>query len=144
MGNEPSPRDLKSVEEEVNHIYQWACFQKQSVVILDDLNLDRLRLDRAKGKLLKDLEEVSNLQCMITEPTRVTYQTESLLDVILTNNPDLFKKCGAYQPEMSDHHMVFGEMMEKVHTELALSLSDRQKVLISNSLIGTWRLPLGM
>ena len=52
---------------------------------------------------------------MITEPTRVTAHSESLLDVILTNNPDLFKKCGVYQPEMSDLHMVFGEMMEKVH-----------------------------
>ena len=84
---------------------------------LGDLNLDRLRLDRAEGKLLKDLEEVNNLQCMITEPTRVTAHSESLLDVILTNNPELFKKCGVYQPEMSDHHMVFGEMMEKVHKD---------------------------
>lgn len=47
---------------------------------------------------------------MITEPTRVTAHWESLLDVILTNNPDIFKKCGAYQPEMSDH-----QMMEKVN-----------------------------
>ena len=71
-GNESSLQDLKSVEEELNHICQWACFQKQSVIILGDLNLDRLRLDRAEGKLLKDLEEVNNLRCMITEPTRVT------------------------------------------------------------------------
>lgn len=71
-GNESSLQDLKSVEEELNHICQWAWFQKQSVIILGDLNLDRLRLDRAEGKLLKDLEEVNNLRCMITEPTRVT------------------------------------------------------------------------
>ena len=71
-GNESSLQDLKSVEEELNHICQWACFQKQSVIILGDLNLDRLRLDRAEGKLLKDLEEVNNLRCMITESTRVT------------------------------------------------------------------------
>ena len=58
-------------------------------------------MDRAEGKLLKELEEVNNLQCMITEPTQVTAHSESLLDVILTNNPELFKKCGVYQPEMS-------------------------------------------
>ena len=96
-GNESSLQDLKSVEEELNHICQWACFQKQSVIILGYCNLDRLRLDPVEGKLLKDLEEVNNLQCTITEPTRVTAHSESLLDVILTNNPDLFKKCGAYQ-----------------------------------------------
>ena len=93
----PASQDLKSVEEELNHICQWACFQKQSVIILGYCNLDRLRLDPVEGKLLKDLEEVNNLQCTITEPTRVTAHSESLLDVILTNNPDLFKKCGAYQ-----------------------------------------------
>ena len=54
-------------------------------------------MDCVEGKLLKDLEEVNNLQCTITEPTRVTAHSKSLLDVILTHNPDLFKKCGAYQ-----------------------------------------------
>ena len=63
---------------------------------------------------------------MITEPTRVTAHSESLLDVILTNNPDMFKKCGAYQPEMSDHHMVFGEMMEKVHKHKTRTITFRQ------------------
>ena len=125
-GNESSLQDLKSVEEELNHICQWACFQKQSVIILGDLNLDRLRLDRAEGKLLKDLEEVNNLQCMVTEPTRVTAHSESLLDVILTNHPELFKKCGVYHPEMSDHHMVFGEMMEKVHKHETRTTTFRQ------------------
>ena len=125
-GKRVQPPGSQSVEEELNHICGWACFQKQSVIILGDFNLDRLRLDRAKGKLLKDLEEVNNLQCMITEPTRVTAHSESLLDVILTNNPDLFKKCGVYQPEMSDHHMVFGEMMEKVHEHKTRTTTFRQ------------------
>jgi len=125
-GIEPSLQDFKSVEEELNHICQWACFQKQSVIILGDLNLDILILDRAEGKLLKDLEEVNNLQCMITEPTRVTAHWESLLDVILTNNTDSFKKCGAYQPEMSHHHMVFGEMKEKVHKHKTRTITFRQ------------------
>ena len=82
---------------------------------MGDLNLDRLRLDRTEGKILKDLEEVNDLKCLITEPTRITAHSESLLDVILTNNPDLFAKCGVYQPEISDHHLVFAEMKEKIH-----------------------------
>ncbi|XP_028405238.1 uncharacterized protein LOC114527742 [Dendronephthya gigantea] len=115
----------KKVEEELNHICQWACFQKQNVVILGDLNLDRLKLDHAEGKILKDLEEINNLQC-ITEATRVTEHSESLLDVILTNNPGLFKKCGTYQPEMSDHHLVFAEMTEKVHKHKTHTITFRQ------------------
>ena len=74
--------------------------------MLRDLNLDKIRLDRTEGKILKDLEEVNNLECMVTEPTRITARSETLLDVILTNNPELFKKYGTHQPEMSNHHLV--------------------------------------
>lgn len=34
--------------------------------------------------------------------------------VMLTNNPDLFKKCGVYNPEISDHSMIYSEMTEKL------------------------------
>ena len=118
--------NLQKVEEELNHICQWAYFQKQSVVILGDLNLDRMRLDRTEGKILKDLEEVNNLECLITEPTRITAHSETLLDVILNNNPELFKKCGTHQPEMSDHHLVFGEMTETVHKHKTRTITFRQ------------------
>ena len=39
-------------------------------IIVGDLNLDRLRLDRSQGKILRDLEEVNDLHCLINEPTR--------------------------------------------------------------------------
>ena len=112
--NQLSSNYLQKVEEEINDIYQWACFQKQTVVILGDLNMDRMQPEHGEGKILKDLEEVNNLQCMIHEPTRITATSESLLDVILTNKPELFKTCGTYEPELSDHCMVYGEMKEKV------------------------------
>ena len=59
---------------------------------------------------------------MITEPTRVTVNSQTLLDVILTNNPELFKKCGIYNPEISDHSMIYGEMVERVHISIKLKL----------------------
>ena len=40
--------------------------------------------------------------------------SETLLDVILTNAPEMFKKCGIYEPEISDHRMIYGELTEKV------------------------------
>ena len=56
----------------MNDICQWASMRKQSVVILGGLNMDRLVPVRGERKILKYLEEVNNLQCLITEPTRVT------------------------------------------------------------------------
>ena len=99
-----------------------SCFKKKTVIIVGDLNLDRLRLDRSEGKILRDLEEASDLHCLINEPTRVTANSQTLIDVMLTNNPALFKNCGVYNPEISDHSMIYGEMTEKVkkHTSKTL------------------------
>ena len=38
-------------------------------IIVGDQNLDRLRTDKTKGKLLLDVEDVCNFKCLITEPT---------------------------------------------------------------------------
>ena len=70
-------------------------------LITGDLNLDRLRPDRREGKILLDLEEVHNLQCLIIKPTRITKTSETLLDVILTKL-EIFRQCGVINPEISD------------------------------------------
>ena len=81
-------------------------------VIVGDLNLTRLRPESREGNVLKDIEEV---QSMITEATRITIKSETLLDVILTNNPDMFKECGTFNPEISDHNLIYGIMEESVN-----------------------------
>ena len=48
------------------------------------------------------------------DPTRITPTSETLLYVILTNKLELFKTSGALNPEMSDHHLVYGIMKERV------------------------------
>ena len=48
-----------------------SCLFNQTVVIADDLNMDRLRPGSADGKILEDLEEVNSFQCLTTELTRI-------------------------------------------------------------------------
>ena len=45
---------------------------------------------------------------------------------MLTNNPDLFKNCGVCNPEISDHSMIYGEMVEKVKKHTTKTLVHRQ------------------
>ena len=101
------------VEEELNSICMWATMERKSVIIMGDLNLDRLKPDRKEGKILIDLEEVHGLECIITEPTRVTTSSATLLDVILTNNCQLFRTSGVFNPEISDNCLIYGLMKEK-------------------------------
>ena len=59
------------VEDEMKDLFQWDNLHKQTVVAIGDLNFDRLRPNK-EGNILKDIEDVNGLECMITEPTRET------------------------------------------------------------------------
>ena len=105
------------LEEEINHFCDWASLQGHAFVLLGDLNLDRLRPDKPEGKLLIDIEETHGLECMITEPTRIQTRagrtTKTLIDVILTNEAQLFVQSGIYEPGLSDHPLVYVLMQDK-------------------------------
>lgn len=77
------------LEEELSHICTWASLLKGTVVVISDLNLDRLKSYQNKGKLLSDLEAEQELKCVITKPTRIaskgTITTSTFIDVLLTN-----------------------------------------------------------
>ena len=81
---------------------------------MGDLNLNRFDTNKRKGKILKDLEEGYDLGCLIISPTRITNLSSTLIDVLLTNWPDIFKKGGTCNPDISDHHLIYGLMKEKI------------------------------
>ena len=54
-----------------------------------------------------DLEEIFNLKCLINKVTGVTLKTQTLLDVILTNTPDLFGFASATDLGLSDYELVY-------------------------------------
>ena len=107
--HQPDPHYLERVEEDwLNDVCMWASLKKQTFIVTGDLNLDRLKPDSREGRILADLEEVHEMQCLITKPTRITPTSETLLDVILTNKPNLFRNSGSFNPEISDHHLIYG------------------------------------
>ncbi|KAL9986821.1 hypothetical protein ACROYT_G001023 [Oculina patagonica] len=105
------------LEEEMSHISNWAVLHHQFVIIIGDLNLNRLKPEGREGKILLDLEVEQGFDCLITSPTRIqtlgTLTTQNLIDVILTNQPELFGNCGVYNPEISDHALIYGFIKEK-------------------------------
>ena len=47
---------------------------------------------------------------MVTEPTRVTNNSSSLLDVLIASRPDQFKDVGILDITLSDHYRIYGVM----------------------------------
>ena len=52
----------------------WAELQKQTLILLGDLNLNRLS-DEREGKIFKDIENIYGLECLVKEPTRAVQRT---------------------------------------------------------------------
>ena len=94
--------------------------------------MDRLKPDEKEGKILCDLEQIHNLECLIKKPTRVTKTSQTLLDVMMTNKPELFRTANVYEPGISDHAMVYGIMRERelFIIKVELSLLEVTKVLM--------------
>lgn len=113
------------LEKEFNECLTWATMQFYTIIIMGDLNMDKLKVNGREAKLLRDIEEVFELTCLITEPTRNTDTSQTLLGVLLTNQPDLFKNAGVSDIGLSDHCMVYGFLKETVKKHTAAIINCR-------------------
>ena len=57
--------------------------------------------------------EIFGLSQLITEPTRVTAQSQSLIDLCITNTPDKIVRSGVMPLGISDHSLVY--LIRKTH-----------------------------
>ena len=56
---------------------------------------------------LVDILELFQMKQVITDATRITRNTDSILDIIATNRPDKVKESGVLHLGISDHSLVY-------------------------------------
>ena len=59
-----------------------------------------------------------NIKQLITEPTRVTPTSETLIDVIMTSNSALVTDSGVVETHISDHYLVYAVLNFKTPKSL--------------------------
>ncbi|MCG8048538.1 MAG: reverse transcriptase domain-containing protein [Candidatus Thiodiazotropha endolucinida] len=91
------------------------------VIILGDLNHDMLKQDR-NSKLQRIMSKY-NLHNMILEPTRVTPQSQTCIDLILTNHNSLITNTEVLPPFCSDHSTITAEINFKTFKTKAYKTS---------------------
>lgn len=74
------------------------------IITLGDFNCNWLHRSSSKDK---SLVRSANLTQLITEPTRVTQLSSTLIDWILVTNPDQIVSSGVLPDSFSDHSVVF-------------------------------------
>ena len=76
------------------------------ITILGDLNMDYRKRSTAYYKQIKDMEKSHGLSQLITECTRITNKSNTLIDLIFTNIEHV-SKSGTLSHAISDHQPVY-------------------------------------
>ena len=81
----------------------------QGSINSDDFNADLSEPDKPPkdGKTLRDLLDIFNLHCLITEPTRKARTSQSTLDSILTNNKRTTVESGVVDTHINEDLLVY-------------------------------------
>jgi hypothetical protein len=92
-----------------------------------DLNCDLLsQTPHANTLELLDIFDIYNLKQHITEPTRVTSTSQSLLDLCITNTPDKIKVSAVLSLGISDHSLIYSVRKSTWQRQFANSLTRKR------------------
>ena len=76
----------------------------KEVIILGDFNANYLKKD--DNKELKTIIDINSFEKMIDQPTRITKETEKLIDIALTNNPSSISYVIVDSISIGDHELI--------------------------------------
>ena len=83
--------------------------EHRDIVMVGDVNCDLLANPTASHtNKMNDLLELFQIQQLITEPTRITENTETLIDWFMTNTPEKISSSGVLHIGISDHSLIYG------------------------------------
>ena len=100
-------RNRKDFINEMDQIFEHLTSERKKILIMGDMNIDLLTIQ--PSDLYSQTLLSNGIKSMVTFPTRVTNQTETLIDHILTNMTDMNCKPtgGAIINDISDHYSTF-------------------------------------
>lgn len=76
------------------------------LIIAGDLNIDLSRTNSSSCQAIKHLENVNNLTQLITDSTRITNKSSSIIDHIYTKS-NIIQKSGILNLNISDHLPIY-------------------------------------
>ena len=105
-----APNESLEVFDYLDDLLRYATRKNLEVIILGDLNCDYLNDSLGQTKRLLEFLAANVLEQIIKEPTRVTCNTRSLIDLLVTSTPSLFRSSGVLSTTIRDHYPIFGLM----------------------------------
>ena len=110
MGVYRPPSIAKSIWiNELSKLFEAGSMLADTLYYAGDFNVGFLNPDEPsnEGRSLRDLLDIYNLECLINGATRKTKTSETLLDLILTNNKRKTLVSGVVDTQISNHSLVY-------------------------------------
>ena len=102
----PSTSNIEYYDNLLSECDNSLLLNHQNLTILGDLNSDLMDPALPQTKLLSNFCKQLNLTHLVTQPTRITEKSSSLLDVIITNKESCFRDTVVCPFSGSDHHII--------------------------------------
>lgn len=110
-----APLTSISCFQELESVLSNICLEHESIILMGDTNVDFLK-PYPQTNVLKSILESFNLKQIVNQPTRITDSSATLIDIICVSNDTTVNKCGTLDLlDMTDHRMVFCEIMDPVN-----------------------------
>jgi hypothetical protein len=85
--------------------------ENKEIILLGDYNCDWSRLDsnsaNAQTNKLAGIAQTFQFQQLISDPTRITANSKTLIDLAFTNKPELINGSGVIHLWISDHSLIY-------------------------------------
>ena len=94
----------KTFSEHLNETLINVSKEQKEVIILGDFNVDYKKA--SDNKEIKDVFTLNGFTQIIKTPTRITKQSETIIDIINTNNPEAIANEEVFPMSISDHDLV--------------------------------------
>ncbi|CAB3993279.1 Hypothetical predicted protein [Paramuricea clavata] len=78
--------------------------ENKEVILMGDINCNFLK--KSNDADIKSIIDVNGLEQMVKDPTRITPESSTLIDVICTNKPQNISKVEVISASLSDHEMI--------------------------------------
>jgi len=89
--------------DKLESLLQQVTRNNQSALICGDWNINFLDVDDPKVNILRNTFASFNLKELVQQPTRITPDSKSLLDNVVTNISSEHMSCDSFFSSLSDH-----------------------------------------
>ena len=109
------PPDNYAFYDKFNDMLEKIWSSRKNIIIMGDLNSDLLYRGRTTeesylGRRLQRTLSTYGLKCVIKEPTRISENAQTLIDLIIVSNPDKVTNTGVSHLGILDHNLVYANV----------------------------------